>query len=177
MSALRMVHVDHKWKRRVRSMVSTCWRRKEFVTTTRSHNKPTNIDTWHRRLGHASYSMIERMGCEQVVKGMEVTTYEKGQGLCKDCIMGKHTQRPFDDNPAWETEVLERVYINLWGPAQTQSNGGKQYMMQVVDGKSTHTEGYYLADKSAETTLKAFKSYHVMAERQTRKKLRCIRTL
>ena len=32
MSALRMVHVDHKWKRRVKSMVSTCWRRKEFVT-------------------------------------------------------------------------------------------------------------------------------------------------
>ena len=49
-------------------------------------------------------------------------------------------------------------------------------MMQVVDEKSTHTEGYYLADKSAETTLEAFKSYHVMAERQTRKKLRCIRT-
>ena len=51
-----------------------------------------------------------------------------------------------------------------------------KYMMQAVDGKSTHTEGYYLADKSAETTLKAFKSYHVMAEKQTGKKLRCIRT-
>ena len=61
-----------------------------LVFATRSHNKPTNIDTWHRRLGHASYSMIKRMGHEQVIKGMEVTTYEKGQGLCKDCIMGKH---------------------------------------------------------------------------------------
>ena len=49
-------------------------------------------------------------------------------------------------------------------------------MMQVVDGKSTHTEGYYLANKNAETTLEAFKSYHVMAERQTRKKLRQIWT-
>ena len=88
-----------------------------LVSATRSHNKPTNIDTWHQRLGHASYSMIERMGCEQVIKEMEVTTYEKGQGLCKDCIMGKHTRRPFDDNPTQETEVLERVYINLWGPA------------------------------------------------------------
>ena len=48
-------------------------------------------------------------------------------------------------------------------------------MMQVVDGKSTHTKGYYLANK-AETTLEVFKLYHVMAERQTRKKLRCIQT-
>ena len=49
-------------------------------------------------------------------------------------------------------------------------------MMQAVDGKSTHTEGYYLADKNVETTLEAFKSYHVMAERQTERKLKCIRT-
>jgi hypothetical protein len=49
-------------------------------------------------------------------------------------------------------------------------------MMQAVDGKSTHTEGYYLAEKTAETTLEAFKSYHVMAKRQTGKKLQHIRT-
>ena len=49
-------------------------------------------------------------------------------------------------------------------------------MLQAVDVKSTHTEGYYLAEKNAETTLEVFKSYHVMAERQTGKKLQCIRT-
>jgi hypothetical protein len=49
-------------------------------------------------------------------------------------------------------------------------------MMQAVDGKSTHTEVYYLANKNAETTLEAFKLYHVMAKRQTRKKLRHIQT-
>ena len=46
-------------------------------------------------------------------------------------------------------------------------------MMQAVDGKSTQTEGYYFADKNAKT---AFSSYHIMAERQTGKKLMCIRT-
>ena len=49
-------------------------------------------------------------------------------------------------------------------------------MMQAVDGKSTHTEGYYLAEKTAKTTLEVFKAYHVMAERQTGRKLQCIRT-
>ena len=145
-----------------------------LVFATRSHNKPADIDTWHRRLGHVGYSVIERMGRERVVKGMDVTTYEKGQGSCEDCI--KHTRRPFDDNPSRESEVLERIYIDLWGPARTRSNGGKQYMMQAVDGKSAHTEGFYLADKNAETTLEVFKAYHVMAERQTGKKLKCVRT-
>ena len=63
-----------------------------LVFATCSHDKPTDIDTWHRRLGHVSYSVIEQMGCKEVVKGMSVTTYEKGQGLCEDCIMGKHTR-------------------------------------------------------------------------------------
>lgn len=49
-------------------------------------------------------------------------------------------------------------------------------MMQAVDGKSTHTERYYLTDKNAETTLAAFKSYHIMAKWQTGKKLKCVRT-
>ena len=62
-----------------------------LVFATHSHNKPTNIDTWHQRLGHIGYSMIECMAHEQVVKGMDVTTYEKGQGSCEDCIMGKHS--------------------------------------------------------------------------------------
>ena len=33
MSALRIIHVDHKWKGEVKGMVSACQRRKEFVTT------------------------------------------------------------------------------------------------------------------------------------------------
>lgn len=158
------IHQKHQDKPLPSTMSAKEAHARVLVFATRSHDKLTDIDTWHRRLGHVGYSVIERMGREQVVKGMNVTTYEKGQGSCEDCIMGKHTRCPFNDNPAHETEVLERVYIDLWGPARTQSTRGKQYMMQAVDGKSTHTEGYYLAEKSAETTLEAFKSYHVMAE-------------
>jgi hypothetical protein len=88
-----------------------------LVFATHSHSRPTDIDTWHRRLGHVGYSVVERMGHERVVKGMDVTNYEKGQGSCEDCIMGKHTRQPFNDNTAREMDVLERMYIDLWGPA------------------------------------------------------------
>ena len=49
-------------------------------------------------------------------------------------------------------------------------------MMQAVNGKSTHTEGYYLADKNAETTLEAFKSYHVIVRGRSYKLPTCYRT-
>src|SRR5882757_2765663 len=45
-----------------------------------------------------------------------------------------------------------------------------------ITRKSTHTDGYYLTDKHAESMLEAFKAYHVMAGRQTGKKLRYVRT-
>ena len=116
------------------------------------------------------------MAKEDLVDGMSVTTFESGPGHCEDCIMGKQTCRPFDTNKEPETGPLECIFIDLWGPSCTQSNGGKSYLMQAVDSASAHTEGYFLANKCAETTLEAFKAYHVMAERQTGKKLCCVRT-
>src|SRR5882757_1571261 len=75
----------------------------------------TTVEALSISMPYSGDSVVERMGREQLVKGMNVTTYEKGQGSCEDCIMGKHTRRPFDDNTTRETEVLERVYIDLWG--------------------------------------------------------------
>jgi hypothetical protein len=49
-------------------------------------------------------------------------------------------------------------------------------MMQMVDGASTHTDMSFLADKHGEMILAAFKVYHAMAERQTGRKLHCVRT-
>jgi len=143
---------------------------------THSHNRPSMIDTWHCRLGHAGYGVIERMSKWNLVDGMSVTTYEQGPGSCEDCIMGKQTCCPFDNNEDREEHILDHVYINLWGPSHVQSNGGKSYMMQMVNSASAHTDVFFLADKRSETTLAAFKEYHVMAECQIGKKLHCIRT-
>jgi hypothetical protein len=45
-----------------------------------------------------------------------------------------------------------------------ESTGRKRYMMEVVDAYGDHTEGYFLADKEAETTLAALKHYVALAE-------------
>jgi hypothetical protein len=62
-------------------------------------------------LGIRDLAMLDILSL--IVWDMDVTTYEEGQGLCEDCIMEKHTRQPFNDNPTQESDVLERVYIDL----------------------------------------------------------------
>ncbi|KAJ7062031.1 hypothetical protein C8F01DRAFT_968445, partial [Mycena amicta] len=80
-------------------------------------------ETWHRRLGH-----IGESGMEELISGGHVNglgTLEKAaSGLCEDCLAGKQTRRPFDGVHEAEMEIGERVYIDLWGPAQIEGLGG-----------------------------------------------------
>ena len=39
-----------------------------------SLNKPTDANTWHQRLGHPSYDMVERMHRKGIVEGLSITT-------------------------------------------------------------------------------------------------------
>ena len=80
-----------------------------------SHNCPSTIDTWHRRLSHAGYGVVERMSKWNLVDGMSVTTYKQGPGSCEDCIMGKQTCRPFDDNEDREEHVLDCIERQVLG--------------------------------------------------------------
>ena len=91
--------------------------------------------------------------------------------------MGKQTRHPFDGNTHPATEILERVHIDLWGLSHVASTSGKRYMMQIVDAYGGHTEGYFLTDKETDTTLSALKHYTALAERQTGKKIKCLRVV
>ena len=39
-------------------------------------------------------------------------------GFCKNCIFGKHITYLFNKTGSQETELLERIYINIQGPLQ-----------------------------------------------------------
>ena len=151
---------------------------KNMVTTyaTRSHTKATDINTWHRHLGHISYQAIEQMYQGKVVDGLDITTLTPKPGACEDCIMGKHTRHSFYTNGCQEVDVGESMYIDLWGPSRVESVGGKSYIMPFVNGFSGHIEGYFLGDKQGKTTLEALKHYVALAERQTGRKVLHVHT-
>jgi len=83
---------------------------------------------------------------------------------CEDCIFGKHSSYPFNEKGYQEKEVLKCIYINIWGPSQTQSVGGASYFMLLMDGYSSYKTIAFLKTKSADTTLQVLKNYHIEAE-------------
>jgi len=85
-------------------------------------------------------------------------------GRCKDCIFGKHSTHPFNDNGYQKTEILERTHIDIWEPLPTQSAGSASYFMLLMDGHLSYCTVAFLKTKSADITLNIFKTYHNEAE-------------
>lgn len=140
-----------------------------------SKRQAVAFDIWHRRLGHAGADTIKRMIKGNLVDGVEVVGPTEMKALCEDCIYGTHTTHPFPDSSSTETEALQRVYIDIWGPSPVQSAGGSKYFMLIVDGATSYRSVHFLSNKSADATLNVFKEFHRQAERQTGKTLRRVR--
>ena len=96
----------------------------------------------------------------------------KMQDQCEDYIYGKHSARPYSKNYFREKDVLKRIYVDIWGPAQTQSAGEAQYFILMMDSFSSFRTVAFLSSKSADVTLKVFKTYQIEAKCQTGKKIK-----
>ncbi|KAG5717498.1 Copia protein, partial [Termitomyces sp. T112] len=118
------------------------------VLVATSLDKLVPLDIWHQRFGHASVQSIRKLNTKQMVSGLHIQGNSNAPGLCKDCIYGKHTTRPYNGNSEDVQTAGKKVYIDLWAA--------------------------YLANKAGKTTLAALKSYVTEAERQTRNKLKTI---
>ncbi|KAJ3836613.1 hypothetical protein F5878DRAFT_662834 [Lentinula raphanica] len=70
----------------------------------------------------------------QAVELLDRLKIENGEKLqCEDCTIANHKRRPFDGDPDVETEPLERVCLDIFGPSHVPSVGGNYYAMVLVD--------------------------------------------
>lgn len=142
----------------------------------KSHEKPTSIDQWHRRFCHFGICTIKDMSSKQLVDGLDITQGSKeATGMCEDCVYGKQTNRPYDEMVSPETEMLEHVHMDLWGPARVTSTGGAKYALLMTDGAVSFRKSYFLSEKLAAATLQAVTKFVAEAEKQTGKKVKCFR--
>ncbi|KAM5570153.1 hypothetical protein ABKV19_017253, partial [Rosa sericea] len=125
------------------------------------------FELWHRRLGHVNYQDLLKLSTKQCVRGLPALS-GKTDKLCEECKVGKQTKAPHKVvNSATTTRVLELIHIDLVGPAQTESIGGKKYMLVVVDDFSSYTWVNFLKEKTE--TFESFKglSQKLMIEKQS----------
>ena len=85
-----------------------------------------NIETWHKRLGHPSYSKMYLFPFgNKFCKEKDIN--------CKDCIFGKMKSIPFPTRTFVTTRPFELVHSDVWGPSPVLSKGGYSYYVTFID--------------------------------------------
>ncbi|TYK06512.1 putative copia-type pol polyprotein [Cucumis melo var. makuwa] len=87
---------------------------------------PKEANLWHKRLGHISGSSITKAINAEAIVGLPTLTFN-AQDCCSDCPVGKQIKSLHKStNQPTTTHTLELLHIDLMGPMQTKSLGGKK---------------------------------------------------
>ncbi|GKA65380.1 putative RNA-directed DNA polymerase [Tanacetum coccineum] len=128
-------------------------------------------ELWHKRLGHMSEKGMFILSKKNVLSGVHDINLKK----CSHCLAGKQTRRAFKSRPSFRTEnILDLVHSDVCGPMKTKTLGGCSYFVTFIDDHSRKVWVYTL--KTKDQVLDVFKQFHALVERQTGKKLKCIRS-
>ncbi|KAA0067336.1 gag-pol polyprotein [Cucumis melo var. makuwa] len=94
---------------------------------------------WHRKLGHISLRSLDKVIRNKAVVGIPSLDIN-GKFFCGDCQVEKQT-RTFHRRikECYTIRVLELLHLDLMGLMQTESLGGKKYVLVVVDDYSRFT--------------------------------------
>ncbi|CAN1302486.1 Retrovirus-related Pol polyprotein from transposon TNT 1-94 [Linum perenne] len=129
---------------------------------------------WHRRLGHISLSRMSKLSNLELVKGLPKLKDSK-DFFCEACVLGKQTRSSFKSKLHQSTDrVLALVHMDLVGPANIKSFGGKYYIFVLVDDYSRYIWVYFLAHK--DEALEKFKSFVDLRNNEQDCKLSSIRS-
>ncbi|CAH9144261.1 unnamed protein product [Cuscuta epithymum] len=125
---------------------------------------------WHRRLGHLSVKGLTTLAKKEVI------SMGKGVALdpCEHCLFGKQHRVSFSSTRKKHSELLSLVHSDVCGPIEEESLGGSRYFVTFIDDASRKVWAYCL--KSKDQVFDRFKLFHAMVERETGKKLKCLRS-
>jgi hypothetical protein len=108
-----------------------------------------DIDTWHRRLGHASNQCVLDLATKQLAQGMQINL-SRSPPKCDSCIRGKQGRTPIPKTRQGERSrrKLGVIFVDLTGPEAVKSASGNLYVMNIVDDYSSHPWTFCLKLKS-----------------------------
>ena len=126
---------------------------------------------WHRRLGHISEKGLSCLARKDALSGLKNAELEK----CSHCMAGKQRRLSFKKHqPSRKSDFLELVHFDICGPLKVRPFSGAIYFITFIDDHSRKLWTYALKIKNQ--ALEKFKQFQALVERQTGKKLKCIRT-
>ncbi|CAA7059133.1 unnamed protein product [Microthlaspi erraticum] len=128
------------------------------------------MELWHKRLGHMSEKGLCVLS-KKSIPGISGLHLQK----CAHCIAGKQHRVSFKSSaPSRLPEILDLVHSDVCGPMKTKSLGSASYFVTFIDDHSRKLWVYTMRTK--DQVLGYFKHFVALVERQTGKKLKCIRS-
>ena len=135
-----------------------------------SLNATPNLETWHRRLGHANFRTVLDMARSKTVAGMQADLSLAPQA-CDACIRGKQTHHPVPKLREGKKAVrrLGRIFVDLAGPQSVTARSGCSYIMNIIDDFS----GYHWTRllKTKADAARTFREWLMAVEMQSGEKL------
>ncbi|CAN1339431.1 Retrovirus-related Pol polyprotein from transposon TNT 1-94 [Linum perenne] len=102
---------------------------------------------WHRKLGHISSTRIAKLCSLNIVRGLPNLKTNQ-DFFCQACVQGKQTRTSFKKiSGVFTDHPLELIHMDLFGPANVRSLGGKSFAFVIVDDFSRFTWVFFLARK------------------------------
>ncbi|KAJ9546579.1 hypothetical protein OSB04_019122 [Centaurea solstitialis] len=103
---------------------------------------------WHKRLSHLNFKTINQLSISNLVKGLPENSFAK-ESLCPACEKGKQTRASFKSKQVSTiNSPLYLLHVDLFGPVNIQSMGGKRFTLVIVDEYSRYTWVFFLRAKS-----------------------------
>ncbi|KAJ9557956.1 hypothetical protein OSB04_012570 [Centaurea solstitialis] len=103
---------------------------------------------WHKRLSHLNFKTLNQLCINNLVIGLPDCRYTK-ESLCSACEKGKQTRASFKSKQISSiSSPLQLLHMDLFGPVNVQSIGGKKYTLVIVDEYSRYTWVFFLRAKS-----------------------------
>ena len=87
---------------------------------------------WYLRLGHINSNRIQRLIKDGLLEPLDFD----GFLVCKSCLEGKMTKRPFSAKGRKAQDLLKLVHSDVCGPMSTQARGGYEYFITFTDDYS-----------------------------------------
>jgi hypothetical protein len=133
-------------------------------STTCLISQEEEVKLWHQRLGHLNLKGMKKIVSKEAIRGLPKLKIVEGS-ICGECQVGKQVQM---SHPMLQhqvtSRVLELLHMDLMGPMQVESIGGKRYAFVVVDDFSRFTWVSFIREKS--DTFDAFKELCLRLQRE-----------
>ncbi|CAI7863613.1 unnamed protein product [Closterium sp. NIES-53] len=132
-------------------------------------------ETWHERLCHVNFSMLQKLVKDGSLKGLEVKGAAKEVGSCPTCLETKFTKFPFSSGMGPAKAPLALVHMDVVGPTRAPSLSGSRYFLTIVDDHTRAVWVYPLQTKG-EVAAAVIKEWMPRAQRESGHKVKVIRT-